>query len=61
MTAKTFKNQAEAVALLGPLYKSGKIDTFTPVTAFGKTTVKVWFCGGWKPLTEALLNTLVAA
>lgn len=61
MTAKTFKNQAEAIATLAPLYKAGKVSSYTPVTTFGRTTVKVWFCGAWKPLTESLFNALVAA
>lgn len=61
MTAKTFQNQAEAIALVSPLFQAGKIDCFTPHTTFGRTTVKVFCWGGWKPLTESLLNALVKA
>jgi len=61
MTAKTFKNQAEAITLVSPLALSKKIKCFTPVTTFGRTTVKVFVWGSWKPLTESLFNALVAA
>ncbi|MGW1422734.1 hypothetical protein ACWAT4_21770 [Bradyrhizobium manausense] len=61
MTAKTFKNQAEAIALVSPLFHAKKIGCFTPVSTFGKTTVKVFVWGGWKPLTDSLFNALVAA
>lgn len=57
---KTFKNQAEAVAALAPLFAAGKISSYTPVTAFGRTTVKIWV-GTWAPLTEALFDRLVSA
>lgn len=57
---KTFKNQQEAIAALAPLFKAGKISSYTPVTAFGRTTVKIWV-GTWKPLTEALFDRLVLA
>jgi hypothetical protein len=57
---KTFKNQAEAIAILTPLYKAGKISIYTPTTAFGRTTVKIWM-GTWRPLTEALFDRLVSA
>lgn len=60
MTAKTFKNEAEAIATLAPLFKAGRISNYTPVTAFGRTTVKIWV-GTWKPLTEALFDRLAAA
>lgn len=60
MTSKTFKNEAEAIATLAPLFKAGKISNYTPVTAFGRTTVKIWV-GVWKPLTEALFDRLVTA
>lgn len=56
---KTFKNQAEAAAVLGPMFKAGKISSYTPVTAFGRTTVKIWV-GTWAPLTEALFDRLAA-
>jgi hypothetical protein len=55
---KTFTNQAEAVAALAPLFKAGRISSYTPVTAFGRTTVKIWV-GTWKPLTVDLFNLLV--
>lgn len=57
---KTFKNQQEAIAALAPLFKAGRISSYTPVTAFGRTTVKIWV-GTWAPLTEALFDRLVAA
>jgi len=56
---KTFKDQQEAIATLAPLFKAGKISSYTPVTAFGRTTVKIWV-GTWAPLTEALFARLVA-
>jgi hypothetical protein len=58
--AKTFKNEAEAVAVLAPLFHAGKIHTYTPVTAFGKTTVKIWMGAGWLKLTNDRFNALVA-
>lgn len=57
--AKTFTNQAEAIAILGPLYKAGKIDTYTPSTVRGRTTVKVWMGAGWLTLTEERFAALV--
>lgn len=61
MTSKTFQNQAEAIALVSPLFHAGKIDCFTPHTTFGRTTVKVLCWGSWKPLTNSLFNALVSA
>lgn len=60
MNSKTFKNEAEAIATLAPLFKAGRISNYTPVTAFGRTTVKIWV-GVWKPLTTDLFNLLVKA
>ena len=57
--AKTFKNQAEAIAILAPLFKAGRIDNYRPVTTFGRTTVKVW-SNGWFALTEAKFAELFA-
>lgn len=59
--AKTFKNEAEAVAILAPLYAAGKIDIYTPVTAFGRTTVKIWMGAGWLKLSNERFSALVAA
>lgn len=50
--AKTFKNTAEVVAVLAPLFAAGRISTYTPVTAFGRTTVKIWMGAGWLTLTN---------
>ncbi len=58
--AKTFKNQDEATQVLSPLFHAGKIGVFTPVTAFGRTTVKVWMGAGWLKLTEDRFARLVA-
>jgi len=38
-----------------------KIKEFTPVTAFGRTTVKIWMGAGWLKLTNDRFNALVAA
>jgi len=57
---KTFQNQAEAIAVLAPLYAAGKIKEYTPVTAFGRTTVKVWMGAGWLKLTNERFAALVA-
>lgn len=57
---KTFKNEAEAIQVLAPLYAAGKIHTYTPVTAFGRTTVKIWMGAGWLKLTNDRFDALVA-
>jgi hypothetical protein len=57
---KTFKNQAEAIQVLAPLYADGKIREYTPVTAFGRTTVSIWMGAGWLKLTNDRFNALVA-
>lgn len=58
--AKTFKNEAEVIAVLAPLHAAGKIHTYTPVTAFGRTTVKIWMGAGWLKLTNERFAALVA-
>jgi len=58
---KTFTNQAEAIAVLAPLYAAGKIKEFTPTTAFGRTTVTIWMGAGWLKLTNDRFNALVVA
>ena len=58
--AKTFKNEAEAIQTLAPLYAAGKIREYTPVTAFGRTTVKIWMGAGWLKLTNERFAALVA-
>jgi hypothetical protein len=57
---KTFKNAAEATTILAPLFHAGKIHTYTPVTAFGRTTVLVWMGAGWLKLTNDRFSALVA-
>lgn len=58
MNAKTFKDAAEATAILSAL-KGGQLK-FAPITAFGRTTVKI-YVGVWKTLNVDLFNRLVAA
>lgn len=57
---KTFKNEAEVIAVLAPLFHAGKIGTYTPVNAFGRVTVKIWMGAGWLKLTNERFAALVA-
>lgn len=58
-TSKTFKNQAGAIAVMGPLFKAGKIQQWRPVTAFGRTTASVFRGAGWLTLTNAEFAALI--